>query len=198
MRYLLALGLTISVLLAAQCKDPVWYEGVVVLESGELIKGNLSFPSFELVFAVTEQGERVALPVDKIKLIRCYDPLLNANRRFDSFPVDEGYHQTRKLFEVVVKGTVSVLRRPTNLYLEISEIHHLDYNYYFLTKSQSIKEFRNFYGEGLNQMKIEVGDVITDYIRENHLRPTQMADIIMIVKFYNEVSSAPRVAAGPL
>ncbi|HNP95350.1 MAG TPA: hypothetical protein PKJ63_06965 [Cyclobacteriaceae bacterium] len=197
MRYLLALGLTISVF-AAQCKEPMWYEGVVVLESGELIKGNLSFPSFELVFAVTEQGERIALPANKIKLIRCYDPLLKANRRFDSFPVDEGYLQTRKLFEVVVKGTVSVLRRPVNLYREISEIDHLDYNYYFVTASQSIKEFRDFASDGLSQMKIGVGDVITDYIRENHLRPNQMADIIMIVKFYNELSNTPQVVAGPL
>ena len=74
-RIMLFLGF-LSICNFAWSGEPVSYQGVIVLQTGEVVTGEIYMPSFELVFLVSDQ-QRIALPVYKIKQVRFYDNTIN-------------------------------------------------------------------------------------------------------------------------
>lgn len=162
--------------------EPTSFQGAVVLVSGEVATGQIYFPSFELIFVITEE-ERLALPISKISQLRFYDHEANVNRKFKTYWDD--LEQRRLLFEVVSFGEIDILRKPKSSLQSQSKLDHGDYQYFFAT-NDIVQDFSNFRSKLLPIIKDDMGDAADRFLREHGLNVQKEADIIRIIQHYNQ------------
>lgn len=174
--------------------QPVSFQGVVVLQSGEVITGQIYMPSFELVFLVSDE-QRIALPVHKIKQVRFYDHFIDVNRKFEVFQYSEAGFSGLALFETVLVGHIQVLRKPRMNRLGVSGDDHAEFNYYYVTVD-GIENVLKFNRKLFPLIQAELGNVLKEFLREHSLNASNTVDAIQIIKFYNSARNTSQVMAG--
>lgn len=166
-------------------EDPAFYEGIVVLENGDVLSGKLLMPTFELVLVVSEEG-RLAVPVHKIDQVRFYDHVANLNRRFGAFSDGTSWGNQKVLFEIVLFGEIKVLRKPKSFFQDISKMKHSDYQYYYVIENECIMKLDGSNRDLFVKMKSELGSNFAVFVRERGLYHNYTADAIQMIKFFNE------------
>jgi len=175
--------------------EPVSYQGMVVLQTGQVLTGQIYMPSFELVFLVSGE-KRMALPVHKIKQVRFYDSSIDVNRKFEllHYYSETGFSGL-VLFETVLVGNIKVLRKPRMGRLNASGGDHDEFNYYYVSDN-GIESMSKFHRKLLPGMQDELGDALKEFLRVHDLSATNSMDAIQIIKFYNNTRNSPQVMAG--
>src|SRR5688572_9714007 len=88
-----------------------WYPGVVVLKSQKAIRGELSIRYDYEVVLFRVGRETMVFPAHKVQSFYIYDALKENNRQFISLQLSLGPATFHQFYEVILDGTVSVLRR---------------------------------------------------------------------------------------
>src|SRR5688572_11402532 len=88
-----------------------WFDGSIVLSTGEVRVGTIS-PEASHDLILFQQGElRMVYPAHAIKAFYFYDKPADINRRYVSLKEQAGVQVRHALYEVVISGDVSVVRR---------------------------------------------------------------------------------------
>jgi hypothetical protein len=92
----------------AQINRDLWFKGVVELEEGGLIEGNLSYYSDfkNAILQIRTGGKTLSFDANQIVSFRFFDDQLGVTRRFYSLPYSpkDGRHQVMLFFEALLEG----------------------------------------------------------------------------------------------
>lgn len=165
-------------------KQTQWNEGVVVLKGAEVQQGDISVDvRFDLI--LFRRGDSVMVyPAHRIESFYYYDASANINRKFVSLPSRSNVFREHKLFEVVLRGDVSVLRKIKREILSNENPDGLNYHYFIKMKGviTTLGEFRR---KVYPQLLTVSRDSILAFVHRERLNPSHADDAIRIIKFYN-------------
>ncbi|HEX5171806.1 MAG TPA: hypothetical protein VFW11_21655 [Cyclobacteriaceae bacterium] len=162
-----------------------WCEGVIVLNNSEVLAGDVVIePSLDLV--LFRSGEvRTFYPVSKINFVSLREEGVKYPRKFISLQCEEHGKTAFRLYEVILDGDLSVIRRPNGGSLPgTDEVY--GYDYFIMDKATiiSLSEFRkkiypvieNYYSE----------KKLTRFLSKEQLNPWSLSDAIKIINIYND------------
>lgn len=162
-----------------------WCEGSMVLSSGKVLLGKLSFEPLQGVILFEEQGadNRNVFTAHQAKSLFFYDDLADINRRYISI----NRHRNRadfSFFEIVLQGEVSVLRRQRIKTSTPSDALGFDY---FSFYNDTVYPLRNFNRQIYPQLAVSGNELLAGYIRENGLQARGIENAIRIIERYNHL-----------
>ena len=158
-----------------------WYDGSVVLTSGHVIVGKMVIDPFLDVVLFEENDKRTVYPAHKVRSLYYYDGSADINRRFISLKESSALHNHYQLFEIVVQGEVSVLRKQKTRSFNPSDA--LDFTYY-VSYLDDVVLLRKFGKKIYPQLKLSM-EKLDDFVSANHLREYDSSNSITIIEFYN-------------
>lgn len=181
-RYLFLLLITVSTNLLAS-PSPIWYDGVVVLNDQQILTGQVAIHNRQnlILFKV---GEKVTVyPAHKIQNVFYYDQNADINRKFVSIANHNRGFAEYQLFEIVLRGPVTVLRKGK---LHLNAEDHEDFNYFTLYRDEvlPIKQFRKKIYPHLSDCD---PFKFSAYEAKERLNPNSTKDAISLIKFYNQL-----------
>lgn len=179
---------TASKLVAA----PEWKEGSIVLQSLEVKVGQLSVDErYDIV--LFQNGNRVdVFPAHKIRSVLYYDVQANLNRKFVSVNDDALHVRSASLYEIVVPGDVSVLRKLKGTpEKNLSDAH--DYNYFVQCDGQ-IFPIQSFRTKVYPLLVMKAGAAFSSTVSCKRMDPNLSADAIRIIQFFNTLEAEDLLA----
>lgn len=163
-----------------------WYHGSLVLNDQSVLAGEISVESRYDVVLFRHENVVDVYPAHKIQLIRFYDARLEVNRKFISLRGSSTFFQAYQLYEVVVSGEVSLLRREaTDVAVTKEEHEALGYRYLVRYKGElsSLKQFRSKVYPKIRHIP---GVELPSYLKANHLNPNNESNAVRIIQYYNQ------------
>jgi len=159
--------------------------GVVVLRTGEIVSGKISVASFQLAL-VEKDGVRQVYPAHLVDKIRLYDEEHNINRKFISIQSD--ITNEFSLYEKIVVGAATVLRKPKLLTWQASQVtvlDHTQFEYFVMWEDEivPINKVKRVFFNNWNRM---VADELSSYVKDERLHLYETADVIRLIKYYNQ------------
>lgn len=162
-----------------------WKDGIVVLKTNQVLKGSLFFTGFETMLFQTDNSELVSvLRAHDLQQIRFYDSLTNVNRKFIIVSGKNNYYVDAKLYEVVIDGVISVIRRlPVESESMMLISNSLAYDYFIKVDLDVVplSKFRDRYYPTLMKNYFGLGE----FVSTQKLNPNLAGDAIRIIKFCN-------------
>ena len=170
-----------------------WYEGAVVLTSDNVLTGKISVDPLHSIVLLQEQGadHKTVYPAHKIRSLYYYDETENINRRFLVMKEQEVLWNNYQLFEIVLFGEVTVLRRQNTKGTRPSDA--LDFSYYvdYNNEIVALQKFRRRIYPHL----IADDARLEDFISQNNLKSDTDANSIRIIEYYNQLIAADEAIA---
>ena len=188
----------IESLQASDPKEAYWQEGVVLLLSDEVITGRFSVNlRHQLVIRKKDQGTEI-IPIHHIRSFRLYDEEKNILRKYKVLEEKQARGSLKRIFEVVINGKVEVVRkRNSNLVapggqkymahpaIDLSE-EAFSYDY-FILHDENIVPLLKFRKKVMPQFSAQERLSVERFMKEKKLFSSNAADIIVILKFYNQL-----------
>ena len=177
--------------LTTKAQSLKWYDGSVVIATGNVIIGKMAVEPSLNVLLVEQNNIRTVYPAHKIKSLYYYDDFADINRRFISLRDKSTLHNHYQLFEIVVQGEVSVLRKQETRYLKPSDA--LDFTYY-VDYRDDLMLLKKFGKKVYPQLKSSM-ETLDDFVSSNHLREYDSSNSITIIEYYNRQLRADMITA---
>jgi hypothetical protein len=168
-----------------------WFDGSVVLTSGDVINGKMVVEPSLGVLLVQQNSLRTVYPAHKIKSFYYYDDFSDINRRFISLLDKSRLYNHHQFFEIVVQGEVSVLRRQQTRSLHPSDA--LDFTYY-VSYRDDVMLLKKFGRKVYPQLRTSM-ERLEDFVASNHLRAYDSSNSIRIIEYYNRQLRADMLTA---
>ena len=179
---LIIFSFTISKLSA---KEIAWYSGSVVLESREVLVGEIALEKNHDLILFRKNNHVDVLPAHKIESVQFYDERANINRKFISLQETNLVWKVYRLYEVVVPGDVIVLRKEKALATpKKSNAHDFIYVVRYANENFDLKSFRTKVYPTIGK---DGGLLLSMFMLDNHLNPNKSANAIQIIKYYNQL-----------
>lgn len=161
-----------------------WNEGVVVLKGAEVQQGDISVDvRFDLI--LFRRGDSVMVyPAHRIQSFYYYDASANINRRFISLQNQNNVFREYHLYEVVLRGDVSVLRKQKGEIVSNENPDRLNYNY-FVKMADVITTLAEFRKKVYPELLKVSHNSLLEFVHREHINPNHADDAIRIIKFYN-------------
>ena len=163
--------------------SPIWYDGVVVLRDQQILNGQVATHKRENLILFRLEDKVTVYPAHKIQNVFYYDQNADINRKFVSIANLEHGYAEYQLFEIVLRGPVTVLRKER---FHLNHEDHEDFNYFTLYRDEvlPIKQFRKKVYPHLSDcdpFKFSAYEV------KERLNPNSTNDAITLIKFYNQL-----------
>lgn len=190
--YLLLLLVVLA--MTADAESVTWHEGVVVLKNREVLVGHLTIqPGLDVVLFRSDNHSSF-YRFEAIEYITYNDTEVGLSRKFLSLSANDKNGQGFQLYEVVVPGKISVLRKPTTTFLPaVADVGSFEY---FVMENSTVVQLRAFRKIIFPSMEAAYKkDQLKMFMRENRLDPNRNSDAIRLIEFYNEgviAASSPR------
>lgn len=171
----------------------LWYEGKVVLEQGDTLKGLIKYDlQQDLVqFAIKDRAAEV-FTARKILFFEIFDADNHHYRRFFALPfqTSSGY-KAPVFFELLEEGKMTLLAREyveyknsVSPYFFGYQRFSLDHKFFFLSEKGTVEEFTGKRNDLLEMMGQRSED-IDEYIQDNRLSLDDKYDFARIINYYN-------------
>jgi hypothetical protein len=159
-----------------------WYDGSLVLKNDNVLTGRISVNQDYNLVLFKSGDQHLVLPASKIQTLYFYDAKANINRRFTSIQQRVNTYTSYKLYEIVLNGEVSVLRRLTPSLADRDEQHN-SYHYFVRLGDEPV---------GLHRFRAKIYPYLQKtcislkaHIREKHWNPNNHAHAVLIIDYYN-------------
>jgi len=169
--------------LSAGVDELTWYEGSVVLETREVLVGEISLEINHDLILFRVNNQVTLYPAHKIHQVRFYDIRSDINRKFISLSDNNGVVHEWHLYETVVRGEVNVLRREKSITTGSS---HNDDFVYFVHYNNELSLLYSFRDKVYPAMVLQGGPQFESYVSDHKLNPNKSANAIEIVMYYNK------------
>lgn len=174
-------------ILSAWVHAEEWHHGFIILKSQKVLKGELSIQSdYDVVFF--RNGDALMVyPAYKISSFQYHDGVENVDRKFVSIEHDLGTSIKNQIYEIVLDGKVSLLRRQKSVWYSI-HLEFIEYDYFVKTEDEILP---------LNKFKRKVYPVLLEsssdklkaFVSRYKLSPSRLHDIIKIIDYFNKGQS---------
>ncbi|HEX5171809.1 MAG TPA: hypothetical protein VFW11_21670 [Cyclobacteriaceae bacterium] len=174
-------------------KPLTWYEGAVVLADQQVLTGQVAVHPRQNIIMFRSGDQQTVYPAHKIQNVFYYDEQFNINRKFVSIANRDHGYAKYELYEIVLRGEVSVLRKE-RIHLDLND--QLDFNYFVMYQDEvlPIKQFnKRVYPHLIDCDSF----TFSRFIEREHLNPNSLRDAISMIKYYNRmVSHSSSLARG--
>jgi len=161
----------------------VWFEGSLVLSTCEVLVGEILPPAGYDVVLFEKDNSRMVYPAHKIRSLYFYDRDKNINRKFITVKDDDGVRSSHRLYEVVIAGTVDVLRRKKEMSFS-GQTEPLDFNYYVRCNNE-LTQLKKFRRKVYPQLQSQADDRLENFVASNKLRTNLPDNALRIIEYYN-------------
>ncbi len=182
----------------------MWHPGVVVLNDGDSIRGNIQYDFKTNLVQLAIDGQVKAFSSQQLLSVSFHGQYFKRFRYFYALPYNiNGSVDVPIFFEILEEGPITLMSREyvvvqnNNNYNSpfyrgtsrtLSSRSILSYDYYFLTTDGRIvqytekkKDLLAFFGKYQNDVE--------KYMRKNKLRSDRQLDLIKITNYYNELAA---------
>lgn len=175
-----------------------WNQGVIVLLSGEIIRGDLQYDQHQEVVQCRAGETTQAYTALRVKYFRFLDQQMGIERKFIPVaynPTSDYKHDA--FFEVVSDGPITLLRKhsrwkhlagnPGFMHVnpELGFSNQVIGFDYYVQQPAGLKRVKNFRKEFFPAIMQEYGDQVNQFVRQNQLKLFMMASQIIVVQYYN-------------
>jgi len=160
-----------------------WFEGSLVLSTCEVLVGEILPQAEHDVVLFEKDNSRMVYPAHKIRSVYFYDRKKNINRKFISVKNDDGVRSSHHLYEVVITGTVDVLRRKKQLAFS-GQTEPLDFNY-FVRCNNELTPLKKFRRKVYPQLRSRSDARLENFVASKKLRINTPDNAIRIIEYYN-------------
>jgi hypothetical protein len=165
-------------------EEEQWFRGTLILKSQTRLQGEISIRVDYDIVLFRMGDELMIYPAHKVHSANVYDESLKLNRNFISLQMEVGAASVHKLYEVLVEGPVSMLRKQRLLWYSIHlDIPEQDYYIWNENEMTSLYFFKKKKFPKL--VKASDGD-LKSFIRSQRLNPNRLEDMVEILKYYNK------------
>jgi len=161
-----------------------WYPGVVVLKSQKAIRGELSIRYDYEVVLFRVGRETMVFPAHKVQSFYIYDEAKENNRQFISIQLSFGPATFHQFFEVILDGTVSVLRRQRTVWYSVY-LETMEFDYY-VRCNEDVTAIQKFKREVFPGLVESTSGALSSFVRQNKLKMYRLDDILLIIDHYNQ------------
>ena len=188
-RYLFLLSfLAIGV---AYGKHISWSEGVLVLRDHQVLVGEVVIEPALNVVLFRAEGSSTFYATEKVDYVVFHDPIAGLNRMFLARQSSGPSHPSTELYEVVLRGPLSVLRKPKGSRVPaLTDVNSFDY---YIVSGESVELVK------LSQFNRKVLPIIESHfsktqlkeiVRAQKLNLGRMSDTIRLIQYYNDWSTS--------
>jgi len=163
-------------------QENTWHHGSVVLSSQEVRVGEICHQGMHDAILFRSNKQVSVLAAHKIQSVQYYDSQANINRKFISIRETNVVWRVHKLYEVVLQGEVSVLRKPKTRSTQLEDTEDHIYYVRYQGKVVDLKSFRSKVYPILTR---NGGPMLSVYKFDHHLNPNSPAEAIRIIQYYN-------------
>ena len=163
-----------------------WCEGSVVLASCQVMVGKIALHEKHDLIIFEQDGRRTVYPAHKVRSLSFFDRESNINRRYLSVKQDFGSRSIYQLFEVVLSGSVDVIRRrkPSSIF---NNPNAHDFNYFTRHRGE-LTLLKKFKTKVYPQLRGGVDDRLEEFVASNRLSADLPTNAIRIIEFYNSLT----------
>lgn len=172
-----------------------WYSGSVVLANQEVYVGELYIQNQFDLLLIRDDSKVKVFPAHKVHSIYFYDSIENINRRFVSIEERQEAFTSFRLYEVVLKGKVSVLRREKRFSDNQLEEYNANGFRYYVQWKDSITDLKRFRSDIYPTLLEYSKPAISAFIREHKLNSNLDSDAIQIIDYYNHLANDQVIAS---
>ncbi len=190
---------------AQEFPSEMWHNGLLVLMSGDTLKGQLKYDLVNDLVQVQASNVIKTYSARKIRYFEIFDRTINTYRYFYALPYRvQSNYQVPVLFEVLYEGKLSLLCREEIVTETVPEYNsypyyyyrgglpyspnpsrtRLNYKYYFLEQNGEIQEYNmkknsllGFFGRKQAEVK--------QYMKKHNLKHDKMKDLVRLTAYYN-------------
>lgn len=182
MRYFIAICLL--VVTSAEIFADEWYQGAVVLKNNKTLRGEIAVKYDHDVILYRIASEVMVFPAHKVRSFYIYDALEESNRQFVSLQLSIGAATYHQFYELILDGDVGVVRRQRVVWYSI----HLDETQYdyFINHNEQLTAINKFRRHVLPELVRSSQGNIAAFVREHKLNPSNKADILLIIDYFNQ------------
>lgn len=167
-----------------------WSGGSVVMKDATVLSGLLSLQLDQLVLFKSTDGQIISLPAFRVDYFRYYDAKENIHRLFVSRQTNEHAMQSHSFYETVLRGWISVFRKPARNVHNLSEQNQFTYYVEWNDVLFPLNKFRRRVYPSL--VRTVLAGTQPDHIRE--LNPNNKAEVLRMIAWYNANYNAASVA----
>ncbi len=177
-----------------------WREGVVILTNDEVLTGEVYYHAlYQLVLLRAHEGQPVTtLTARQVQRFFYYDSRDNIIHRFVAIEQQpQRAYVVRSFYELVAEGPVSYLRQPNRCAARPphgSSPHTVSFNYFAYYQGKVIRAHA-FERELLPALAQQHPRLI-DYLKAQQLKPYEVGDQILLVKYFNQQLTQPLANLG--
>ncbi len=159
----------------------VWYDGVLVLQTQQVLTGALAIePDHDIV--LHKSGDHVDIyPAHRVQSLQFFEAKTNINRKYIS--LQYGTWRRHHLYEVVVKGTVRVVRRLKQR--TSSTLSDADSFIYYIYTGTELVHLHSFRRQIYPTLQQGGGAQFSMFVLDQNLNPNEAAHAIRMVRYYN-------------
>ena len=169
-----------------------WYEGVIVLADETVLTGMLAVDTrHHFVLYKKAEGGADFYPASRVRETFYYDFDADLNRHFQAFSLRSDNVITTRLYEVVVGGSIRVLRLAKDQ-PSVTTVPDRDNYEYIVQYGSDLIPLRKIRGSFFKQLSENLPSLRT-FIKEEHLSLYEDADLIAIVQYVNRSWGAESV-----
>lgn len=184
MKRAIAFGLILFTIGKLTAHDRVWHTGAIVLQTQEVLTGIIAVdPEHGIV--LHRSGEQVNIyPAHRVQSLQFFDTKTNINRKYIS--LTQGVWQRYHLYEVVVRGSVHVLRREKQ---NVASVYSdADSFVYYIYTGSELVQLRAFRKQVYPTLVQEGGVQFSMFVLEQNLNPNDAAHAIRMIQYYNAIA----------
>jgi hypothetical protein len=161
--------------------ERVWYTGAIVLQTQQVLTGIIAVePTHGIV--LHKNGDQVNIyPAHRVQSLQFFDAKANINRKYIS--IQRGAWRRYHLYEIVLKGSVHVVRRQKQ---NITSVYSdADSFIYYIYAGAQLVELREFRKQVYPELQQQGGVQFSMFVLEQNLNPNDAAHAIRMVQYYN-------------
>ncbi|MBX7125287.1 MAG: hypothetical protein K1X47_06310 [Cyclobacteriaceae bacterium] len=180
---------------AQQFPFDYWYEGKVVLEAGDTLRGNVKY-NLEDLLQVELKGRLETFSARKVIFFEIYDTKTRRYRSFYSLPFSAtGGYKAPVFFELLAEGKMTLLTREALEYRTYNGGFYyygsttrlvLVNKFYFLKENGDIEPFTGNKNDFL-YLAGNKDQTMQKYMKQNKLGVTDKYQFASIVQYYNSL-----------
>jgi hypothetical protein len=183
MSYRAVINFFFVLFLAQGASGQDWFRGSVLLQNGNVLYGEISFWTGRDALFLSEGDVVMAVPAFRIQSFSFFDDESEIERKFVTMPSTHGAATTFQFYEVVVDGTISVLRQQ-HLYWYSLRLQMSDYDY-FVVKDDQFMPINKFRRELYHDLKRN-SSALAAFAARERLSLYNIEDNIRLIEYYNE------------
>lgn len=169
-----------------QAKSITWHDGVLVLKNDKVLVGEVIIEPALNVVLFRSGDQSSYYPSPEINYVIYHDKDADLNRKFMSVATEQAGREINELYEVVLRGEISVIRKPRSANIPaLADVGNFDY--FVLEDSNQVVKLSQFNKKVFPTIEASFSkQQLREFMHEKKLDPRRITDAIQLIQYYND------------